>query len=214
MKLCAPVSHIFPEVRDVLLPIVDAVSFKRPSEESFAPKPQFLESSYHIADPELRTKLVESGLLAALHTGKYDAFACDIGHNRKISVANSPNGFPRAQPQSEPISDSEYLDRAVMNAEWLRAEFHGYIQLENLNYFPTGAYDRICEPDFIGEVCERADVGLLLDVGHAVVSAHYFGVDLLAYVQALPLGRVREIQLSHAGMLNGVFEDLHELPSI
>jgi hypothetical protein len=157
--------------------------------------------------------LARSGLLEALQSGKYSSFACDIGPNCEWVSDRSPNGYPRSRPISTPIPDEEYWERATRNAEWLRSQYSGHIHLENLNYFPTGAYERVCEPDFITKLLEFTDFGLLLDIGHAVVSAHYLPYESpMSYLHDLPLSRVREIQLSHAGMLNGVYEDLHEVP--
>jgi len=213
MYLCVPVTDVFRVRSSVLLPLVSAVSFKYPSFEVFLGKAHFLECSYNIADIDFRAKLQQSGLLDALRSGKYESFACDIGPNCSTVRGYSQNRFPRAMPTSLPISDEEYLERAAKNTEWLRAEYSGYIQVENLNYFPTGAYERVCEPDFVCMITEIAGVGLLLDIGHAVVSSHYLGYDdVISYINGLPLHKVHEVQLSQAGMLKGIFEDLHEVP--
>ena len=213
MKLCAPLTDTFRSRSNILLPMVGAVSFKEPSEEVYPGKIHFLECSYNIADLEFASKLEKSGLLAALRSGKYESFACDIGPNCETVMGYSPNGFSRAMPTSPPISDEEYLKRAAKNVGWLRGHYSGYIQVENLNYFPTGAYERVCEPDFVCQILEATGLGLLLDIGHAVVSTHYLGYDdVMSYINGLPLHRVREIQVSRAGMMGGVFEDLHEVP--
>jgi len=213
MYLCVPVTDVFRSRSDTLLPIVNAVSFKYPSDEVFPGKAHFLECSYNIADVAFHAKLEQSGLLDALRSGKYESFACDIGPNCVTVRGYSPNGFPRATPTSPPILDEEYLERVAKNAEWLRSQYSGYIQVENLNYFPTGAYERVCEPDFVCQITEAAGVGLLLDIGHAVVSAHYLTYnDAISHIRDLPLHKVREIQLSRAGILEDVFEDLHEVP--
>jgi len=212
-KLCIPVSDLFRSHPEAFLSLVAAVSFKQPCGEVYPDKAQFLECSYNIADQDFEDKLIRSGLLEALQSGKYEAFACDIGPNCEWVSDRSSNGFPRSRPTSTPISDDEYWERAARNAAWLRSRYSGYVHLENLNYFPTGAYERVCEPDFITQLLEVTGLGLLLDIGHAVVSAHYLSYqNPMAYIQDLPLQKVREIQLSHAGMLNGVFEDLHEIP--
>ena len=75
MKLCVPVTDVFRSRREVLLPIVSAVSFKEPSEEVFPSKAHFLECSYNIADVEFSRKVEESGFLDALCSGKYERVA-------------------------------------------------------------------------------------------------------------------------------------------
>jgi len=214
MKLCIPVTDCFRAKESDFLKIVEAVSYKAPqSKFLYSGKKNFLESSHWIAASDFRKKMKESGCLEALATGEYMSFACDIGLNCKRTKGFSENGFPRAFHQSKPISDSEYLSRAVDNVNWLRSTFSGIIKLENNNYFPTGAYERICEPDFICQLIELTGTELLLDIGHTLVSAYYLQYkDSMSYINALPLNRVSEIQLSQAGMLGGVYEDLHEVP--
>ena len=213
MKLCVPLSDAFRSRQEVLLPLVDAVTFKQPGGEVFPSKELFLESSFNIADPDFPAKLDTAGILEALRSGKYVSFACDIGPNCRTERGYSPNGFPRALSISKAISDEEYLETAARNAEWLRAQFCGYVHAENLNYFPTGAYERVCEPDFVWQITEVAGIGLLLDLAHTLITAHHLGSkDVFSYLAQLPLDTVREIHISHPGFLKGVFEDLHEAP--
>jgi uncharacterized protein (UPF0276 family) len=111
------------------------------------------------------------------------------------------------------VSDALYLERARRNIEWLRTHYPGHIHGENLNYFPTGAYERVCDPDFIWQVVEVTGIGLLLDVAHAVISAHYLGYkEPWSYIDRLPLGHVREAHISHCSTVDGILEDLHEIP--
>ena len=213
LQLCVPVTDIFRQCRAELLPLVGALSFKEPSDEVFRSKAHLLESSLQIADPRFRSKLRRSGFLAAMQTGDYVSFSCDIGPNCRTVREYSPNGLPRAVPLSSPVSDEEYLGLALENVEWLRGEYSGYLHLENLNYFPTGGYERVCDPDFICRLTEATGAGLLLDIGHAVISARNLSYsDPLSYILELPLHSVLEIHVSHAGLVNGIFEDLHEAP--
>lgn len=59
----------------------------------------------------------------------------------------------------------------------------------------------------IRAVIERADVGLLLDVSHARIAAHYAGWDAKAYIASLPVERLRELHLTGLGMHEGVLTD-------
>lgn len=213
MNLVAPLTPCLQEVLDDVLPLVEAVSFKSPGDEVFPGKACFLECSLNIAAFDFQSRVESEGILAALQSGKYTSFACDLGPNCERRIGTSENGFPRAFPLSKPLSNEAYLRLAKENVAWLRESFGGYLQLENNNYFPTGAYERTCEPDFISRVLDALDVNLLLDVAHAAISAHYLGYsDLWDYLASIPLERVREIQVSRAGPLNGIMEDLHEVP--
>jgi uncharacterized protein (UPF0276 family) len=82
--------------------------------------------------------------------------------------------------------------------------------LENLDYCPGGAYEHICEPAFIAAVLEQTGAGLLLDLAHARVSASRIGVSIEAYLEQLPLERVRQLHISGPRPRDGVLFDAHE----
>ena len=54
---------------------------------------------------------------------------------------------------------------------------------------------------------------LLLDLGHALISAHNLGREVEDYLSRLPLEQVKEVHLSRAGLVEGIWEDTHELPT-
>jgi uncharacterized protein (UPF0276 family) len=67
---------------------------------------------------------------------------------------------------------------------------------ENYNYYPTGLYENVARPEDIGELLDKLDLGLVLDLAHAAVSAHNLGLELESYVFSLPLCRLAEIHVS------------------
>jgi uncharacterized protein len=81
--------------------------------------------------------------------------------------------------------------------------------LENLDYCPEGAYEHVCEPDFIAEILNELDCGLLLDLAHARVSADWLGYDIEDYLDALPLERVMQIHLSGPRHVGDHLDDSH-----
>jgi len=52
------------------------------------------------------------------------------------------------------------------------------------------------EPDLISEVIEDCDLGLLLDLSHAQISAQAFGMDFEEYINRLPLNRLAELHIT------------------
>ncbi|MBI4608253.1 MAG: DUF692 family protein, partial [Candidatus Rokubacteria bacterium] len=88
----------------------------------------------------------------------------------------------------------------------------GELGIENLYDVPTGAYEHVCEPEFITAFAEEFDLHLVVDIGHAVVSAYNLRMPVRDYLFALPLARLREIQISRAGMTDGLARDAHECP--
>ena len=58
------------------------------------------------------------------------------------------------------------------------------------------------------------DVYLVLDIAHAMISAHNLEMNWQDYFLRLPLERVKEIHLSAHGMIDGKWRDLHLRPNI
>ena len=95
----------------------------------------------------------------------------------------------------------------------VKKSFDGIVAVENLNYFPTSAYDHVCDPDFISKIVRDNDIYLILDMAHAMISAHNLNFSPEDYFTRLPLDRVKEIHLSAHGMLDGNWRDLHNRPN-
>ncbi len=72
--------------------------------------------------------------------------------------------------------------------------------IENMDFNPKYTWPstikETVEPDFLTTLIKKTELDLLLDIGHAKVSAAQLGMDVLLYLDALPLERVREIHFS------------------
>lgn len=62
--------------------------------------------------------------------------------------------------------------------------------LENISYYDTPA-STLSELEFLTEVLDRADCGLLLDVNNIYVNSVNHGYDATAFLRALPSNRIR-----------------------
>ena len=77
------------------------------------------------------------------------------------------------------------------------------LAIENISYYlpmpsePSEPNELANEAEFVSEVCERADCGLLLDVNNIHVNAKNFGFDALELLRGYPLERV--VQMHVAG---------------
>jgi uncharacterized protein len=63
------------------------------------------------------------------------------------------------------------------------------------------------EPENIRRIIEEAGCGLLLDISHARISAHYLGMDAHEYMDALPVASLREMHFTGLLEVNGLVED-------
>jgi len=108
-------------------------------------------------------------------------------------------------------------ERILGNVAWIKDTYprKGELLLENLDYNPkdkSGAYEYVCEPEFVGDILEQTGCGMLLDIGHANCSAQNMGCDdVMGFIKKLPLEKVAEIHMSSAGQKDGLAHDTHLL---
>lgn len=86
---------------------------------------------------------------------------------------------------------------------------HG-VMAENVPYpdIPPNKPRVVVEPDVIRRVIEACDCSLLLDIAHARLTAENLGRDVHAYIEQLPLERLRELHVTGVGInREGLRED-------
>jgi len=87
------------------------------------------------------------------------------------------------------------------------------ILLENVSSYVGYASSQLTEWEFLAEVARRADCLLLLDVNNVYVNSVNHGFDPVAYLDAIPLARVRQIHLAgHQLRDDGLIVDSHDAP--
>jgi uncharacterized protein len=84
--------------------------------------------------------------------------------------------------------------------------------IENVSSYLSWKDSTMTEWDFLAEVLERADCGLLLDVNNIFVSACNHGFDPLEYLDAIPTDRVVQIHLAGHTILPTHRLDTHSAP--
>lgn len=79
--------------------------------------------------------------------------------------------------------------------------------IENVSFYLHPGKREMTEAEFIAQVCEAADCGLMLDVNNAFVNATNFGFDVDAWMRAVPLDRVVQMHVAgHDWYTEGTFE--------
>jgi hypothetical protein len=68
------------------------------------------------------------------------------------------------------------------------------------------------EPEVIAGLIQYAGCGLLLDLSHAFISAHYLGIDEWDYLARLPMHHLREMHFTGIHLLDGRLVD--HLPAL
>lgn len=98
------------------------------------------------------------------------------------------------------LDESTVLARLINGAQIWKEKIVKPILLENVpysNYYASkGMIEYVSEPHLITRICEETDVGFLLDISHARVTAWYKQEDIFSYLSKLPLERVAEIHLA------------------
>ena len=86
------------------------------------------------------------------------------------------------------------------------------ILLENVSSYVAYAADEMPEWEFVSELARRADCDLLFDVNNVYVSSRNHGFDPHVYVDAMPVGRVRQIHLAGHEDHGDFVIDTHDHP--
>ncbi len=96
-------------------------------------------------------------------------------------------------------------ERARMIQDFLEVPF----ALENTSSYLTYRSSTLTEWEFISEVVERADIGLLFDVNNVYVSAFNHGFDAEEFVRSVPHQRIFQIHLAGHTNLGKYIIDTH-----
>jgi uncharacterized protein len=85
--------------------------------------------------------------------------------------------------------------------------------LENITYMHTMPGAEMSEAEFITEVVERTDSGLLLDITNLYINSVNHDYDLYSFLNQLPLERVVQIHFVGGHWNNGMLIDSHSHPT-
>jgi len=90
----------------------------------------------------------------------------------------------------------EAIDHVVERVKRVQGTLERPFVLENVSTYMTYRASTMPEWDFIAEIAERADCGLLLDCNNVYVSARNHGFDPALHIDAMPPGRVVQMHLA------------------
>ena len=90
----------------------------------------------------------------------------------------------------------ESVRHAVARTRDLQARLPVPLILENITYYAPLGEGEMDEAAFVAEVLEGADAGWLLDVNNVYVNALNFGFDPRAWLERMPLDRVRQMHIA------------------
>jgi uncharacterized protein (UPF0276 family) len=106
----------------------------------------------------------------------------------------------------------ECLEHVAKRVQAVQEVLKRRILLENPSSYLAWKCSDIPEPEFLSELAERADCGLLLDVNNVYVSSKNLGFDPVAYLDAIPAQRVGQVHLAGFSDLGTHLFDTHSQP--
>lgn len=91
---------------------------------------------------------------------------------------------------------TEALEHVVPRIRHVQATIEKPFALENVSSYLSYRSSQMPEHEFIAQLAERADCGILLDVNNVYVSAFNHGFDAEEFIDAIPAERVVQIHLA------------------
>jgi len=88
------------------------------------------------------------------------------------------------------------------------------VAVENVSSYAEFHVSEMTEWEFLNEVVERADCGVLLDVNNIYVSSRNHGFDPMEYVNSVPAERVAQIHIAGHSKFERYTLDTHDHPVI
>jgi uncharacterized protein len=106
----------------------------------------------------------------------------------------------------------EAVARTVENLRVVQDTLEVPFAVENVSSYAEFRESCMTEWQFVSEVAERADVGILLDVNNIYVSSVNHGFDAAEYLAGIPVERVAQIHIAGHTRHDGFVIDTHDHP--
>jgi uncharacterized protein len=90
----------------------------------------------------------------------------------------------------------EAIDHVVERVKRVQGTLERPFALENVSTYMTYRVSMMPEWEFVAEIAEKADCGLLLDCNNIYVSARNHGFDPVLHIDAMPADRVVQMHLA------------------
>jgi uncharacterized protein (UPF0276 family) len=143
---------------------------------------------HQLSDPVPDHALARAKRLAELYQSPWIAEHCQC-----VATTDGRYNVDYVFP---PLYTRELLERYIANAQALQQAVGRPLVLEQIpRYFDTDL-DEMPAGEFLREFCERSGAGLLLDIAHAWLEAHYRGRPAREYLAQLPLELTAELHVA------------------
>ncbi len=104
---------------------------------------------------------------------------------------------------------SQMIDVVAERARRVQDVLEVPFALENTSSYMSYRRSEMPEWEFVSEVCEKADIGLMFDVNNVYVSAYNHGFDAYEFIRNVPHERIVQIHLAGHTNLGKYIIDTH-----
>ena len=211
--IATPISHLFENEQygEEISNVSDCLEVRQRSLDSELPKQWLFHIDIDITlkwDDETRDYLQQAFIKKPeLKLATFQATRCC--QDEKIG-----NGM--FQLSGQVYSEHELLEHAKDNTRWLRKVLSNDVKLglENNNYYPSPAYDIVTDGNFITKLVTQNNLYLLLDIAHAMVTAHNRQITYQDYIASLPLDNLIQLHICQPLLIAGkMAHDAHDEPN-
>ncbi len=109
---------------------------------------------------------------------------------------------------------TEAAKQVAANLRMIQDELEVPLAVENVSSYAEFQASEMTEWEFLTEVVERADVGILLDVNNIYVSSVNHGFDPMEYVNSIPAARVMQMHIAGHSRYERFIVDTHDHPVV
>ena len=108
---------------------------------------------------------------------------------------------------------TEAVDNIVERVKIVQNEICRPFLLENVTRYVTVSDREMSEVDFITNIVERANCGILLDITNVYLNAKFHGYDAFEFIKSIPYQRVGQVHLAGwEAEADGNIIDSHDAP--
>jgi uncharacterized protein (UPF0276 family) len=103
----------------------------------------------------------------------------------------------------------ESLEVVCRNVNQVKAKNDRLFLLENITYYFPIPLNEMTEAEFISQVLEKTDCGMLLDVNNVYINSVNLGYDPYEFLKSIPLDRVVQAHIAGGVRVRGINVDTH-----
>ena len=106
----------------------------------------------------------------------------------------------------------EALLHVAQRVEHVQETLGRQLLVENLSSYLSFTHSEMSEGEFLSELSRRTGCGILFDINNLYVNARNLGVDVEAFIKAMPAEAVKEYHLAGYCVRDGCLVDTHDHP--